>query len=150
MSNYRYFYEFYYQNGEKLIGILGRMKRVLEGDKSRISKMVNWKGGGFFKYYELEQYEEILRKTLFDKDFNYIFTTDPKMLDAIELDYENNKVKVNLTKIYPEKQIDIAETLSNLLGKWIKKITKDEVIFEDGEKINFNEINYKIIKPLIW
>jgi len=29
MSNYRYFYEFYYQNGEKLIGILGRMKRVL-------------------------------------------------------------------------------------------------------------------------
>ena len=112
--------------------------------------MVNWEGGGFFKYYELEQYEEILRKTLFDKDFNYIFTTNPKMLDAIELDYENNKVKVNLTKIYPEKQIDIAETLSNLLGKWIKKITKDEVIFEDGEKINFNEINYKIIKPLIW
>jgi hypothetical protein len=150
MSNYRYFYEFYYQNGEKLIGILGRMKRVLEGDKSGISKMINWEGGGFFKYYELEQYEEILRKTLFDKDFNYIFTTDPKMLDAIELDYENNKVKVDLTKIYPEKQIDIAETLSNLLGKWIKKITKDEVIFEDGEKINFNEINYKITKPLIW
>ena len=150
MSNYRYFYEFYYQNGEKLIGILGRMKRVLAGDKSGISKMVNWEGGGFFKYYELEQYEEILRKTLFDKNFNYIFTTDPKMLDAIELDYENNKVKVDLTKIYPERQIDIAETLSNLLGKWIKKITKDEVIFEDGEKINFNELNYKIIKPLIW
>ncbi len=42
--------------------------------------MVNWEGGGFFKYYELEQYEKILRKTLFDKDSNYIFTTDPKII----------------------------------------------------------------------
>jgi len=147
--------------------VLPRMKKVLAYDKSGISKEEDVKekynknnAGGFFKYYELEQFEEILRKTkykdieepktLFDKDFNYIFTTDPKMLDALELDYENNKVKLDLSKIYPEKQIDIAETISNLLGKWIKKITKDEVIFEDGEKINLNELDYKIIKPLIW
>ena len=144
-------------------GILGRMKMVVAGKGRReptvLSRELNWQGGGFFKYFELEQYEEILRKakylkpkenTLFDKDFNYLFSTDPKMLEAIEIDYENNKVKVDLKKIYPEKEIDIAETLSNLKGKWIKKITKDEVIFEDGEKIEFKNLDYREIKKLIW
>lgn len=140
--------------------VLPRMKKVLAGDNLGISKIINWQGGGFFKYYELEQYEEILRKAkylepkeqkkLFAKDFNYIFLNDPKMLDAIELDYENNKIKVDLTKIYPEKQIDIAETLSNFKGKWIKRITKDEVEFEDGEKINTKNLDYKLIKNLIY
>ncbi|MFZ8848215.1 MAG: site-specific DNA-methyltransferase, partial [Minisyncoccia bacterium] len=113
-----------------------------------------------FKYYELEQYEEILRKakylepkeqkTLFDKDFNYIFSTDPKMLSAIELDYENNKIRVDLTKIYPEKQIDIHETLSNLKGKWIKRVSEREIEFQDGEKIDIKNLDYRSIKNLIW
>jgi hypothetical protein len=147
--------------------VLPRMKKVLAYDKSGISKEKDVKekynennAGGFFKYYELEQYEEILRKakylepkeqkTLFDKDFNYLFSTDPKMLDAIELDYENNKVKVDLTKIYPEKQIDIAETLSNLKGKWIKRMSENEVEFEDGEKVDIKNLDYRSIKNLIW
>jgi len=147
--------------------VLPRMKKVLAYDKSGISKEKDVKekynennAGGFFKYYELEQYEEILRKakylelkeqkTLFDKNFNYIFSTDPKMLEAIELDYENNKVKVDLTKIYSEKQIDIAETLSNLKGKWIKRINENEVEFEDGEKIDVKNLDYRSIKNLIW
>jgi adenine specific DNA methylase Mod len=147
--------------------VLPRMKKVLAYDKSGISKEKDVKekynennAGGFFKYYELEQYEEILRKakylepkeqkTLFDKDFNYIFSTDPKMLEAIELDYENNKVKVDLTKIYPEKQIDIAETLSNLKGKWIKRINENEVEFEGGEKVDIKNLDYRSIKNLIF
>jgi adenine-specific DNA-methyltransferase len=135
----------------------------------KVAYSFNWKDGKpqdsdgidiFIKYYELEQYEEILRKakylepkeqkTLFDKDFNYLFSTDPKMLDAIELDYENNKVKVDLMKIYPEKQIDIVETLSNLKGKWIKRISENEVEFEDGEKIDIKNLDYRSIKNLIW
>jgi hypothetical protein len=147
--------------------VLPRMKKVLAYDKSGISKEKDVKekynennAGGFFKYYELEQYEEILRKAkylepkeqkiLFDKNFNYIFSTDPKMLEAIELDYKSNKVKVDLTKIYPEKQIDIAETLSNLKGKWIKRINENEVEFEDGEKIDIKNLDYRSIKNLIW
>ena len=149
--------------------VLPRMKKVLAYDKSGISKEKDVKekynennAGGFFKYYELEQYEEILRKakyqdinepkTLFDKDFNYIFMPDEKMLSALEIDYENNKVKVDLNKIYSQerKTIDIAETLSNLLGKFIKRITRNEVEFEDGQKINLNDLDYKLIKPLIW
>jgi len=111
------------------------------------------------KYYELEQYEDTLRRVKYadadpffdptqDPYNQYIFMKDLKLLEALEIDYKNNKVKVNLEKLY--KNIDIAETLSNLLGKWIKKITKDYVEFEDGEKINIEDLDYKLIKPLIW
>jgi len=150
---------------------LGRMKIVLNGDKEfkaihspvirkpHLSKDVNWQGGGFFKYYELEQYEEALANCKYEDGnlFNapgrspyqeYVFMKDEKMLKAVEIDYENDKVKVDLSKLY--SGIDIAETLSNLTGKWIKKISKDEVEFEDGTKINTKDLDYKLIKPLIW
>ncbi|HPL83505.1 MAG TPA: DNA methyltransferase [bacterium] len=143
--------------------ILPRMKEVLAGQGNHepcgITKNVNWQGGGFFKYYELEQYKEALAKCKYeDSDlFNspsktpyqeYVFMKDEKMLDALEIDYEKEKVKVDLAKLYPN--IDIAETLSNLTGKWIKKISDDEVEFEDGTKINTKDLDYKLIKPLIW
>jgi hypothetical protein len=80
------------------------------------------------------------------------------MLKTLEIDYEKEKVKVDLSKLYPS--IDIAETLSNLTGKWIKKISDGEVEFEDGTKIpvrqsgsdggNTKYLDYKLIKPLIW
>ncbi len=160
---------FYFENGEKKIGILGRMKIVLFGDQTfsifghprhpQLSRNLNWQGGGFFKYYELEQYEDTLRKVkyedsnLFDNPYQdpynqYVFMRDLKMLEALEIDYENNKVKVDLSKLY--SNIDIPETLSNLLGKWIKKITPDYVEFENGEQINLKDLDYKVIKPLIW
>jgi len=95
-------------------------------------------GGELYKYYELEQYEEALAKCkyingdLFNSPLTkggtaegrtgylpgrspyqeYIFMKDEKMLKALVINYENNKVTVDLTKLYPN--IDIAETLSNL------------------------------------
>ena len=87
---------------------------------------------------------------MFDKDFNYIFMPDEKMLSAIEIDYQNNKINVNLNKIYENKTIDISETLSNTLGKFIKKITKNYIEFENNLKINPNDLDYKLLKPLIW
>lgn len=155
----------------KKIGLLGRMKIVLNGDKvfkaihspilrkPHLSKDVNWQGGGFFKYYELEQYENTLanckygNNDLFSKASekayqDYVFMKDEKMLSALEIDYKNNKTKVDLTKLYPD--IDIAETLSNLTGKWVKRVTDGEVEFTDGTKINTKVLDYKLIKPLIW
>jgi hypothetical protein len=73
---------------------------------------------------------------------------DEKMLSVLEIDYKNNKVKVDLTKLYSD--IDIAETLSNLTGKWIKRITDGEVEFTNGTKISIKDLDYKLIKPLIW
>jgi len=146
--------------------VLPRVKKVLAYDKSGISKEKDVKekynkdnAGGFFKYYELEQYEDTLRKARYeDSDLfeipnqspysQYVFMKDKKMLDALEIDYKNNKVKVDLSKLYPD--IDIAETLSNLLSKYIKKISKNEVEFEDGEKVNLKNLDYRLIKPLIW
>ena len=73
---------------------------------------------------------------------------DLKMLEALEIDYKDNKVKVDLSKLY--QKIDIPETLSNLRGRWIKKITANEVEFEDGKKIDIKNLDYKLIKSLIW
>ena len=164
-----HFEEIYYSENVKKLGVKGRMKLVLAGDKNinfgelerrpHLSKDIDWQGGGFFKYYELEQYEEALANCKYgDSDlFNspsktpyqeYVFMKDEKMLKALEIDYENNKVKVDLSKLYPN--IDIAETLSNLTGKWIKKISDGEVEFEDGTKIKTKDLDYKLIKPLIW
>jgi len=144
------------------------MKKVLAYDKSGISKEIKeYQGGGFFKYYELEQYEEALANCKYEENDlfhspsktpyqEYVFMKDEKMLKALEIDYEKNKVKVDLDKLYPNPSaplgtsIDIAETLSNLTGKWIKKISDNEVEFEDGTKINIKDLDYKFIKPLIW
>ncbi|MCL0085057.1 site-specific DNA-methyltransferase [Thermodesulfovibrionales bacterium] len=158
-----HFWNFYHNENKKKTGVLGRMKEVLAGKGNHepcgISKEVSWQGGGFFKYYELEQYEEALANCKYeDGDLfsipsrspyqEYVFMKDEKMLKALEIDYKEEKVKVDLTKLYPN--IDIAETLSNLTGKWIKKISDIEVKFEDGTKINTKDLDYKLIKSLIW
>ncbi|MGC8870540.1 MAG: site-specific DNA-methyltransferase, partial [Brevinematia bacterium] len=146
--------------------VLPRMKKVLAYDKTGISKEKDVKekynennAGGFFKYFELEQFEQTLRNMKYSDDepflapgedpYNqYIFMKDLKLLEALEVDYKKNKVKVDLSKLY--NNIDIAETLSCLLGKRIRKFLQNEVEFEDGEKINLENLDYKIIKPLIW
>ena len=164
-----HFSTIYQYEGEKKIGVLGRLKIVLFGDQifsifghprhPQLSRNINWNGGGFFKYYELEQYEDALKNCkygagdLFSKTSekayqDYVFMKDEKMLSALEIDYKNKKVKVDLNKLYPD--IDIAETLSNLTGKWIKAIKDGEVEFTDGSKVNTKELDYKLIKPLIW
>lgn len=142
---------------------LPRMKRVLSGDKSGISKRkeIKWEGGGFFKYYELEQYEEVLAKAKYkwqgkeegNQVEQYSFMQDEKLLDALEIDYKNQNAKVVFEKIYPDVDIDIAETLSNLSGKKIKQIFEEKVIFEDGTEVIYDEMTfekYPWIKPLIW
>lgn len=156
--------------GRKWIGVemgdyfytitLPRMKRVVAGDEIGISNDddVKWQGGGFFKYYKLEQYEDTLRKSIYRDDehlmYNlnkspfeqYVFLRDERLNYCMEV--EEDKINVDLSKLY--ENIDVPETLSNLTGKWIKRITRDEVIFEDDTKIDLNNIDYKLIKPLIW
>ncbi|MCA1920372.1 MAG: site-specific DNA-methyltransferase, partial [Flavobacterium piscis] len=140
--------------------VLPRMKKVLAYDKSGISKEAKeYQGGGFFKYYELEQYEETLANTVYENHDlfiigdkspyeQYVFMKDEKMLRALKIDYENKKVNVDLSKLY--ENIDIAETISNLTGKWIKKITQNQVEFADGSIVNIKDLDYKLIKQLIW
>ncbi len=138
---------------------LPRMKKVLFGIKTGVSKDIKWTGGGFFKYFDLEQYEDTIRRVhygdadLFHNPYEepyhqYIFQRDEKMLDALEVDYEANQVHFHSERIFPD--IDLAETLSNLRGKWIKRITEDLVEFADGEQISLQDPDWRILKPLIW
>jgi adenine-specific DNA-methyltransferase len=166
-----YFWEFYLDNGDKKTGIIGRMKEVLAGrghhEPCGISRSVHWQGGGFFKYYELEQYEDTLRRTRYLEDdlftppptedpCQYLFLRDPKMLEALEVDLESGAVRVDLSRLYPE--IDLAETLSNLLGKPIRRIHPDpndptrpgRVEFTDGTAEDLVHPDWRRIKPLIW
>lgn len=139
--------------------IIPRCKKTLAGHETSVSRENNYTGGGFFKYYEMEQYEDTLRQVKYDDsdlfdDPNqdpygqYVFLRDLKMLEALKVDLKKNKVTVDLSKLYDG--IDIAETLSNLTGKWIKRVTPDSVEFADGEMVDLNNLDYKLIKPLIW
>jgi len=140
--------------------ILPRIKKVVFSDNWKAGKAEDGEGiSHFIKYYALEQYEATLRKAkyedadLFDDPYRdpynqYVFLRDLKMLEALEVDLEQDEVKVDLSRLYDN--IDIAETLSNLRGKSIKKITPDFVEFEDGEKVDFKNLDYRLIKPLIW
>jgi adenine-specific DNA-methyltransferase len=155
----------------KKIGLLGRMKLVLNGDKEfkaihspvlrkpHLSKDINWQGGGFFKYYELEQYEDVLQRAHYeDSDLfhdpsqdpfhAYVFRPDLKLLESLEADAETNTVHFHPERLYPD--IDLAETLSHLRGKWIKRITADYVEFEDGEQMSLTDPDWQTLKPMIW
>ena len=140
--------------------LLPRIKKVVFSNKWKDGKAAGGEGvSHFLKYYQLEQYEDALRRAkygeadLFDdpnKDpyHQYVFLRDLKMLEALEVDTKKNEVKVDLGKLY--EGIDIAETLSNLTGKWIKRITADSVEFDDGEVVDTKNPDWKRIKPLIW
>ena len=131
--------------------ILPRLKRILKGDSTKLSKETNWKGGGFFKYYELEQYEDILRKSKYNpytEDGN-IFVQSEKLLDVLKIDKDN--AIIDFKELYND--VDIAETISLMTGKKIKQIRKGEVIFTDGKSLNLDNITWgenKNLKPLFW
>jgi len=147
--------------------ILPRMKKVLAYDKSGISKEKDVKynqdsAGGFFKYYELEQYEDVLRNAKYEhvdlslqpspnEDvFNeYIFMRSPKFVETA-VQRVDQGFKIDLGKMYPEKSVDIAETISNLFGKKIIKITRDAVELQDVGKVYFEDLPIERIKSLIW
>lgn len=150
--------------------ILKRLKTVLFGDyRTKLSEDLQWSGGGIFKYYELEQYENTLDKCVYDSQqlslfdysnkFNkYIFFADKKLTDFIDVD--NKKIMLDFDKLY--SNIDIPETISNLLGLPIVYYNDDEVILDNNgtnkvykinpSKMSENEKNdfIQLIKPLIW
>lgn len=155
---------------------LARMKEVLAGrgkhEPCGIAKDVNWQGGGFFKYYELEQYEDVLKRANYsptekelqkiDFDFSALengakaerkkqiedsFFLSEKLADkGLEIDLKKEKARFVFEKLYPD--VDIAETISNLFGKKIKKIGKDKVIFGDDSEVDFNNLDFAKYAPL--
>ena len=162
--------------------ILPRMKKVFfdhktgkghwNGGKHQTMKPYTGKAaGGCLKYYDMEQYEDTLRRAKYQDSEHfpmhrnrkpaqqYPFFGDEKLAYAICID-KDNKIQIDLTKLYPDiGPCEIAETISNLLGKTIRRITEDEVTFSDEtkEKINPKKMTeeekmhfIRILKPALW
>ena len=134
------------------------MKRVLFGDKSGVSKEVKWQGGGFLKYYDLEQYEDTLRRAHYDDApllqmadpyGPYAFLRDLRLIDeTVTLDTAADTVNVHLDALYDN--IDLAETLSCVTGKGIKRISRETVEFQDGTTASLTDPDWALLKPLLW
>ncbi|EOH9868085.1 site-specific DNA-methyltransferase, partial [Campylobacter jejuni] len=103
--------------------IIPRMKKVLNGFVCGISKEAEFKGGGAFRYYELESYEESLENCEYKLDENSLidYRKSRKLIKALKKG-ENICLDINAY----DKEFDIFLTMSNLLGLQIKNIFKDE------------------------
>ncbi len=139
--------------------ILPRVKKVVFSNNWRNGQARPGEGiSHFVKYYELEQYEDTLRRAHYDDApllqmadpyGPYAFLRDLRLMDGtVTLDRDANKVNVRLADLYPG--IDLAETLSCVTGKGIRRITHEEVVFQDGTTASLSEPDWNLLKPLLW
>jgi adenine-specific DNA-methyltransferase len=140
--------------------ILPRMKKVLFGDKSKISKEAGWKGGGFFKYHSLEQFEDALENIYFrDMPDSATQTSSTVVKFLLDYDSEGSPTSLNISRLddpfnyrmnilhnYRQREcrVDLVETFNYLLGISVQRILHTHLdnrryvfVFGevDGEKI---------------
>lgn len=128
--------------------LLPRIKKVVYSKDWKDGRPVSRKGvSHFLKYYTLEQYEETLKNARYEDGEQleldsikspfeqYVFFGDDKLAHTVQPS-KNGTFDINLQDLYPD--IDIAESLSNVLGKTIRRRSANTVAFTDGttEKIN--------------
>ena len=149
--------------------LLPRIKKVVYSKDWREGKPASNDGAShFLKYYTLEQYEETLRNSHYEDGKQleldsakspfeqYVFFGDDKLANTVK-PQKNGKLKINLKGLYPD--VDIAESLSNILGKPIRKLAADSVTFADGsvEKTDPAKMTAEeqrrfvsLVKPYLW
>ena len=167
----KHFYEKYYtynkteKKYEYRLGLLGRMKNVIAGDqsfyaidkkrRSTMSKLIDYKGGGAFKYYELESYEEALKNCeyILDEDKLIDYRKSRKLIK--QLDKTDKAVKLNMSDY--RENFDIFTTMSNLMNLKIKKLYLNNDIetceFDNGDIVSINDLDlkkYPKLKSLIF
>ncbi|WP_343354069.1 site-specific DNA-methyltransferase [Helicobacter mastomyrinus] len=156
--------------------IIPRLKKVIAGFQSGISKECDYKGGGAFRYYELESYEEALANCEYVleckepqkvENKNNYKGKDYAKCEAI-LDYRKSRklidklnkgesVCLDMHTEYRE-EFDIFHTISNLMGWKIKRLFLDSkgiesCEFDNGEILNLDSLDlakYPKLKNLIW
>ncbi len=122
--------------------ILPRLKKVIGGFKSGAAKEFN--GGGAIKVYELESYEEILRKIKYE-DNDKPLAYDEQYSDLVEC--KNESYTLNIEAL--EKMgVDIKETLENLWGVGVEFFNEKVVKFKGNDKEV--EILKALKEALIW
>ncbi len=112
---------------------LRRLKNTLHGDKSGVSNLYNWKGGGCFKYIRLEQYEDTLNNLVIeqpqaewdDKNFResymlgYMLDTETRdSLLNVKMFHNPFAMMLKTTKDNElvETRVDMVETFNFLIG----------------------------------
>ncbi|NGP55130.1 site-specific DNA-methyltransferase [Helicobacter pylori] len=122
--------------------ILPRLKKVIGGFKSGALKEFN--KGGVIKVYELESYEEILRKIKYE-DNDKPLAYDEQYSDLVER--KNESYTLNIEAL--EKMgVDIKETLENLHGVGVEFFNEKVVKFKGNDKEI--EILKALKEALIW
>ena len=156
--------------------VIPRLKKVIAGFQSGISKETEYKGSGAFRYYELESYEEALANCEYvlkignDKKINSIpynindyYNENIDFYEGI-IDYrksrklikklnkaENEPITINMSAEYRE-EFDIFQTIANIMNLKIKRLFLDKNGFEsceydNGEILNIENIDlYKYPK----
>lgn len=156
--------------------VIPRLKKVIAGFQSGISKECDYQGGGAFRYYELESYEEALshceyvleckepqkvenKNNYKGKDYDKAKTIldyrkSRKLIDKL---HKGESVCLDMHTEYREG-FDIFHTMANLMGWKIKRLFLDSKSiesceFDNGEILNLDSIDlakYPKLKNLIW
>ncbi|WP_120862920.1 site-specific DNA-methyltransferase [Helicobacter pylori] len=122
--------------------ILPRLKKVIGGFKSGAAKEFN--GGGVVKVYELESYEEILRKIKYE-DNDKPLAYEEQYSDLVECKKESYTLNVEALE---KMGVDIKETLENLHGVGVEFFNEKVVKFKGNDKEV--EILKALKEALIW
>ena len=135
--------------------IIPRMKKVVAGFQSGISKEVEFKGGGAFRYYELESYEESLEQCeyVLDKDSIIDYRKSKKLIKAL-----NKGETISLDMSGYRENFDILHTMANVLGLRIQRLFLDSkgiecVEFDNGDIVSSDNVDlckYPKLTNLIW
>ncbi|MGL2610822.1 site-specific DNA-methyltransferase [Helicobacter pylori] len=122
--------------------ILPRLKKVIGGFKSGAAK--EFDGGGVVKVYELESYEEILRKIKYE-DNDKPLAYDEQYSDLVGCKNESYTLNVEALE---KMGVDIKETLENLHGVGVEFFSEKVVKFKGNDKEV--EILKALKEALIW
>ncbi|MUU55914.1 site-specific DNA-methyltransferase [Helicobacter pylori] len=122
--------------------ILLHLKKVIGGFKSGALKEFN--GGGVVKVYELESYEEILRKIKYE-DNDKPLAYDEQYSDLVERKNESYTLNIEALE---NMGVDIKETLENLHGVGVEFFNEKVVKFKGNDKEV--EILKALKEALIW
>lgn len=131
---------------------LRRLKNTLHGDKSGVSSLYQWKGGGCFKYIRLEQYEDTLnnlklqkQELEFEDDFkdgymlNYLLNAEAQesLLDMkMFFNPFNNELNVTRNNEQIPTKVDMVDTFNYLIGLNVEKerwFDDDNICIVTGE-----------------
>jgi adenine-specific DNA-methyltransferase len=99
--------------------IIPRMKKVLYGDKTGISKNMKPLTGGFFKYQTLEQFEDSIENIEFTPQLNNKFFEFERFDDPFHC-----KIKILEIDQSKHKYVDLIETFNYILGLDVDQIEK--------------------------